>query len=85
MERKGSIPNIADRPMSLLPFRPLRTFLVPMENYNINEETVTTKLEAVFWISKIWIENPDRTKDEKERKTADVIDQLSRNIIRDVS
>lgn len=31
MERKGSHPSIADRPMPLLPFRPIWIFLLPMK------------------------------------------------------
>jgi hypothetical protein len=50
MERKGSNPNIADRPMSLLPFRPLRTFLVPMESIE-TEFIVTTKKGRKFTFS----------------------------------
>lgn len=56
-----------------------------MENYKINADTVTTKTEALYWISKIWYENSHKLKDEKELLTEKVLDLLVSNVIDTVS
>ncbi len=42
MERKGSIPNTADRPVSLLPFRPVWIFLLSMSTQRMIKDSFWT-------------------------------------------